>query len=39
LMCMQPVMKTGTKVKVTLSFKDSSTVVLSVPVYGPAGPP
>jgi copper(I)-binding protein len=39
LMCMQPVMKTGAKVNITLSFKNSGDVVLSVPVYGPAGPP
>jgi copper(I)-binding protein len=39
LMCMAPVMKIGTKVKLTLNFKDSGAVVLSVPVYGPAGPP
>jgi copper(I)-binding protein len=39
LMCMAPVMKIGTKVKLTLNFTDGRTVALSVPVYGPAGPP
>lgn len=38
LMCMQPAMKLGDKISVTLTFQDGSTLPLSVPVYGPAGP-
>ncbi len=39
LMCMEPRMKPGDKVSVTLGFDDGATLMLLVPVYGPAGPP
>jgi len=38
-MCMQPVMKPGTTVPVTLSFQDSSTLALAMPVFGATGAP
>ncbi len=39
LMCMQPVMKVGDQVPVTLSFQDGSKVVVTAPVYGASGAP
>jgi hypothetical protein len=39
LMCMQPVMKIGTTAAVTLNFQDGSSLAVTMPVYGPAGPP
>lgn len=39
LMCMQPVMKRGTTVPVTLSFQDGSTLALAMPVFGATGAP
>jgi copper(I)-binding protein len=39
LMCMQPSMKVGTKVPVTLQFQDGSTLALMMPVYGASGQP
>ncbi|HUW80120.1 MAG TPA: copper chaperone PCu(A)C [Acidocella sp.] len=39
LMCMQPKMKLGEKVPVTLSFQDGSKVMFTMPVYGPSGAP
>jgi hypothetical protein len=39
LMCMQPVMKPGTTVQVTLSFQDGSTLAVAMPVYGATGAP
>ncbi len=38
LMCMQPNMKVGDKVGVTLTFDDGAALLLMVPVYGPGGP-
>ena len=38
-MCMQPVMKPGTTVQVTLSFQDGSTLAVAMPVYGATGAP
>jgi copper(I)-binding protein len=38
LMCMQPKMKRGEHVPVSLKFADGSIVLLVLPVYGPAGP-
>lgn len=34
LMCMQPSMKTGDKIPVTLTFQDGSTLATLMPVYG-----
>lgn len=39
LMCMQPRMKPGQTIAVTLDFGDGSTLAVNMPVYGPAGPP
>jgi copper(I)-binding protein len=39
LMCMQPVMKVGQSVPVTLSFQDGSSLAVSLPVYGATGAP
>jgi len=39
LMCMNPVMKTGTLVTVTLRFQGGATLPVTMPVYGPAGAP
>ncbi len=38
LMCMQPKMKLGDKISVTLTFQDGSALPVTMPVYGPAGP-
>jgi periplasmic copper chaperone A len=38
LMCMQPKMKLGDKVGMTLTFGDGDNLLLLVPVYGPSGP-
>ena len=35
LMCMQPSMKIGDKVPVTLTFQDGTILPLTMPVYGP----
>jgi copper(I)-binding protein len=35
---MQPNMKVGDKVGVTLTFDDGAALLLMVPVYGPGGP-
>lgn len=37
LMCMQPHMKPGESVPVTLTFKGGQTVSAAFPVFGPAG--
>lgn len=39
LMCMQPRMKAGGSVHVTLSFEDGLSLAVTVPVYGAGGPP
>lgn len=39
LMCMQPRMKPGETVAVTLTFKDGQTASAAFPVFGPAGKP
>ncbi len=39
LMCMQPKMKPGQAVAVTLMFKDGSSLQVAMPVYGAAGKP
>jgi copper(I)-binding protein len=39
LMCMQPAMKPGQSVMVTLSFKDGSSLAVDMPVYGATGRP
>ncbi len=39
LMCMQPSMKLGQKVPVTLHFQDGSTLAIGMPVYGPQSAP
>lgn len=39
LMCMQPKMKIGDKVPVTLTFKDGSRLPTAMPVYGAQGSP
>jgi copper(I)-binding protein len=39
LMCMQPSMKVGGKVAVTLNFQDGSTLAVTMPVYGASGQP
>ncbi|MDD2703919.1 MAG: copper chaperone PCu(A)C [Acidocella sp.] len=39
IMCMQPVMKVGDKVNVTLSFADGLSLAVIMPVYGAGGPP
>ncbi|MDR3520515.1 MAG: copper chaperone PCu(A)C [Acidocella sp.] len=39
LMCMQPAMKLGDNVPVTLSLQDGSTVSASLPVYGAQSSP
>lgn len=38
LMCMKPNMKLDERVPVTLKFKDGTALLLTMPVYGPAGP-
>ncbi len=39
LMCMQPKMQVGSKVDVTLSFQDGSTLAVAMPIYGASGVP
>ena len=39
LMCMQPRMKIGEKIAVTLSFQTGAPVATQMPVYGAAGAP
>ena len=39
LMCMQPKMKIGERVPVTLSFEDGSTLSTTMPVYGAQNAP
>jgi copper(I)-binding protein len=39
LMCMQPSMKVGGTVNVTLKFQDGSKLAAALPVYGPQGSP
>jgi len=39
LMCMQPRMKIGDKIPVTLNFQDGSSLKIVVPVYGPQNAP
>lgn len=39
LMCMQPNMHVGERVPVTLTFKDGSTLLVTMPVYGATGSP
>jgi copper(I)-binding protein len=39
LMCMQPVMKPGTTVQVTLKFQDGSALAVAMPVFGATGAP
>jgi copper(I)-binding protein len=39
LMCMQPKMKIGDQLPVTLSFQDGSTLVATLPVYGAQNAP
>ncbi len=39
LMCMQPAMKVGSTVPVTLSFQDGSTLTVAMPVFGATGAP
>lgn len=39
LMCMEPNMKEGSKIGITLNFSDGSALLLLLPVYGPSGPP
>jgi copper(I)-binding protein len=39
LMCMQPAMKIGETVNVTLMFQDGSKLAAGLPVYGPQGSP
>lgn len=39
LMCMQPSMKRGETVNITLIFQDGSKLPAALPVYGPQGAP
>ncbi len=39
LMCMQPKMKAGERIAVTLAFGDGSAQAVSLPVYGATGAP
>jgi copper(I)-binding protein len=39
LMCMNPVMKIGGRVTVTLTFQDGSSIATAMPVYGAQGSP
>jgi hypothetical protein len=39
LMCMQPAMKIGESVPVTLTFQNGTTVAATLPVYGAQGAP
>lgn len=39
LMCMEPRMKPGDRVDVTLTFKGGQTISAAFPVFGPAGKP
>jgi len=39
LMCMQPSMKIGDKIPVTLTFQDGSTLATVMPVYGAQNAP
>ncbi len=39
LMCMQPQMRVGGKVPITLEFQDGSLLTLTAPVYGASGAP
>jgi copper(I)-binding protein len=39
LMCMQPKMKIGGKIPVTLQFQDGSSLNIVMQVYGPQGAP
>lgn len=39
LMCMQPNMKVGAQVPVMLDFKDGSSLILAMPVYGASSAP
>jgi copper(I)-binding protein len=39
LMCMDPKMRVGGQVPLTLEFQDGSTLPLNAQVYGPSGPP
>jgi copper(I)-binding protein len=39
LMCMQPIMKVGDKLRVTLQFQDGSKLVAVLPVYGAQNAP
>jgi copper(I)-binding protein len=39
LMCMQPKMKVGDRLAVTLSFQDGSTLTTTMPVYGAQNAP
>jgi len=39
LMCMQPKMTLGERVPVSLTFQDGSTLLLTMPVYGPTTSP
>jgi len=39
LMCMQPAMKIGETVNITLIFQDGSKLPAALPVYGPQGSP
>jgi len=39
LMCMQPTMKIGEIVNITLLFQDGSKLPAALPVYGPQGSP
>jgi copper(I)-binding protein len=39
LMCMQPSMKIGETVNVTLMFQDGSKLAAALPVFGPQGSP
>jgi copper(I)-binding protein len=38
-MCMQPQMRVGGKVPITLEFQDGSLLTLTAPVYGASGAP
>ncbi len=39
LMCMDPKMRVGGQIPLTLEFKDGATLPLTAQVYGPSGPP
>ncbi|MCB5945482.1 copper chaperone PCu(A)C [Acidocella sp. KAb 2-4] len=39
LMCMQPKMRVGAEVPITLDFQDGTSLDLTAPVYGPSGAP